>query len=57
MLESCGKVVLPSIKKNEDQPDDKGWEHHVFIKHFCGMEDNKRCGQKENLNKMKKKQL
>lgn len=21
MLESCGKVVLPSIKKNEDQPE------------------------------------
>ena len=31
VLASCGKVVLPDIKNNEGQPDDKGGKYHVCI--------------------------
>ena len=53
VLASCGKVVLPDIKNNEGQPDDKGGKYHVCIKSLRGIEDKERCRQKVNLNQTK----
>ena len=53
VLASCGKVVLPDIKNNEGQPDDKGGMYHVCIKSLRGIEDKESCRQKVNLNQTK----